>query len=155
MPERPHATPQGPLQSPGFWLHHAALEWRATLERNLQPLGLTPTQFNLLASTGWLARQGNPPTQQQAADMSGTDRTMASRVIRALEDRNLLRRNPDPLDARTYRLELTTAGKELAKRGIQIAADTDAELFGYHAPLLRDHLRPIAAHRFPPDHASK
>ncbi|MGV9674029.1 MarR family winged helix-turn-helix transcriptional regulator [Nocardia sp. NPDC003482] len=143
MPDQP----RGPLESPGFWLHHAALEWRATLERNLRPLALTPTQFNLLASIGWLARHHGPPTQQQAADMAGTDRTMASRVIRTLEDRNLLRRNPDPADARTVRLEVTSEGADLARRAVRIAVATDTELFGPHAAALRDRLRPIAVHR--------
>jgi DNA-binding MarR family transcriptional regulator len=148
-PEPPHGVPRGPLMSPGFWLHHAALEWRATLERNLRPLALTPTQFNLLASTGWLSRHGDSPTQQQAADMAGADRMMASRVIRALEERELLLRNPDPADARAVRLELTPAGRDLVNKGVQIAVDTDAQLFGAHGELLREHLRPIATHRVP------
>lgn len=150
-PEPRHGAPRGPLMSAGFWLHHAALEWRTTLERNLHPLGLTPTQFNLLASTGWLARQGDSPTQQQSADMAGADRMMASRVIRVLEERELLRRTPDPADARAVRLELTAAGRDLVSRGVQIAVDTDAQLFGPHADLLREHLRPIATHRVPTD----
>ncbi|WP_181064607.1 MarR family winged helix-turn-helix transcriptional regulator [Nocardia nova] len=145
------AVPRGPLVSPGFWLHHAALEWRATLERNLRPLGLTPTQFNLLASTGWLAHRGGLPTQQQAADMAGVDRMMASRVIRALEERGLLRRHPDPADARAFRLEITSAGRKLASTAIQVAVDTDEQIFGADADLLREHLRPIAAHRVPAD----
>ncbi|WP_158675812.1 MarR family winged helix-turn-helix transcriptional regulator [Nocardia stercoris] len=152
---RPRAVPRGPLQSPGFWLHHAALEWRSTLERNLRPLGLTPTQFNLLASAGWLARHGGePPTQQQVADMAGADRMMASRVLRSLEDRELLCRRSDPADARVFRLELTSAGRELVRAAVQIAVDTDAELFGADGDELRERLRPVAAHRVPGERTS-
>ncbi|WP_458688301.1 MarR family winged helix-turn-helix transcriptional regulator [Nocardia tengchongensis] len=143
------AEPRGPLMSPGFWLHHAALEWRATLERNLRALGLTPTQFNLLASAGWLSRAGELPTQQQVADMSGADRMMASKVIRGLEERGLLARRADPGDARVLRIELTAEGRELASRGVRIAVDTDEQLFGADGDLLREHLKPIAAHRLP------
>ncbi|MFE5283342.1 MarR family winged helix-turn-helix transcriptional regulator [Nocardia sp. NPDC056611] len=143
------AEPRGPLMSPGFWLHHAALEWRATLERNLRPLGLTPTQFNLLASAGWLGRAGELPTQQQVADMSGADRMMASKVIRGLEERGLLARCADPADARALRIELTAEGRELASRGVRIAVDTDEQLFGVDGDLLREQLKPIAAHRLP------
>ncbi|MCU1647351.1 MAG: putative HTH-type transcriptional regulator YdcH [Nocardia sp.] len=135
--------------SPGFWLHHAALEWRATLERNLRPLGLTPTQFNLLASAGWLGRQGELPTQQQVADMSGADRMMASKVIRVLEERELLARRADPVDARVLRIEITTAGRELVGKGVQIAVDTDAQMFGAAGEQLREQLKPIAVHRIP------
>lgn len=148
-PRGPVGVPRGPLMSPGFWLHHAALEWRATLERNLRPLGLTPTQFNLLASAGWLGRQGESPTQQQVADMSGSDRMMASKVLRALEERGLLARHADPADARVLRIELTTAGRELVGQGVQIAVDTDVQLFGANGDELREQLKPIAAHRLP------
>ncbi|MEU7141880.1 MarR family transcriptional regulator [Nocardia sp. NPDC046473] len=143
------AEPKGPLQSPGFWLHHAALEWRATVERNLRPLGLTLTQFNLLASAGWLARHGDLPTQQQVVDMAGADRMMGSRVIRALEDRGFLTRRPDATDARILRIEATTAGRDVARRGIQIVVDTDAEIFGPDSAELRDRLQSIAAQRIP------
>ena len=81
----------GPLLSPGFWLHQAALAWRAELEARLRPLGLTPTQFLLLASTGWLERTGKP-TQQALAEHTGADRMMTSRVVRTLEERSRLRR---------------------------------------------------------------
>ncbi|MFF2557948.1 MarR family winged helix-turn-helix transcriptional regulator [Nocardia sp. NPDC058058] len=142
-------VPRGPLMSPGFWLHHAALEWRATLERNLRPLGLTPTQFNLLASAGWLGRDGELPTQQQVADMSGADRMMGSKVIRVLEERGLLIRRTDPADARVLRIEITPEGRELARKGVQTAVDTDQQIFGDSGERLRDQLRPIAAHRIP------
>ncbi|MRH87260.1 MarR family transcriptional regulator [Nocardia sp. SYP-A9097] len=141
--------PRGPLMSPGFWLHHAALEWRATMERNLRPLGLTPTQFNLLASAGWLGRDGELPTQQQVADMSGADRMMGSKVIRVLEERGLLIRQPDPADARVLRIEITAAGRELARKGVRTAVDTDQQIFGDSGERLREQLRPIAAHRIP------
>ncbi|MFI1918860.1 MarR family winged helix-turn-helix transcriptional regulator [Nocardia sp. NPDC020380] len=149
MTDEPRAVPRGPLMSPGFWLHHAALEWRATLERNLRPLGLTPTQFNLLASAGWLSRQGELPTQQQVADMSGSDRMMASKVLRVLEERGLLARRADAGDARVLRIELSAAGRELVSKGVQTAVDTDQQMFGADAELLREHLKPIAAHRIP------
>lgn len=143
------AEPRGPLRSPGFWLHHAALEWRATVERNLRPLGLTLTQFNLLASAGWLARHGDLPTQQQVVDMAGADRMMGSRVLRVLEDRDLLARRPDPADARLLRIEVTATGKDLARRGIRIVTDTDAEIFGPDSDDFRDRLQSIAAQRIP------
>jgi DNA-binding MarR family transcriptional regulator len=87
--------------SPGFWLHHAALAWRQVFDRRLRPLSLTPTQFMLLASAGWLAATaGQPPTQQEVADHAGADRMMTSRVVQTLVDRGLVLRQPDPADGR-------------------------------------------------------
>jgi DNA-binding MarR family transcriptional regulator len=130
--------------SPGFWLHHAALAWRQAMEHTLRPLGLTPTQFNLLASTGWLARTGQPPTQQQVADNAGADRMMTSKVLRTLEDRGLLTRTPDPRDSRTLRLQLTDQGRTLASQAIRLAVNLDEQLFGTNSDRLREELRTIA-----------
>ncbi|WP_214322335.1 MarR family winged helix-turn-helix transcriptional regulator [Nonomuraea sediminis] len=142
------AEPRGPLMSPGFWLHHAALVWRQAMERSLRPLGLTPTQFNLLASAGWLARTtGRLPTQQEVADNAGADRMMASKVLRTLEERGLLVRAPDPADARSLRLEVTEAGREVARQAVRVAVQVDEELFGEAGERLREDLRAVAGRR--------
>ena len=83
-----HSEPHGPLMSPGFWLHHAALAWRQVFDRRLRPLNLTPTQF--MASVGWLAATSDqPPAQQEVADHAGADRMMTSKVLQALVERSL------------------------------------------------------------------
>lgn len=143
MPE-----PRGPLMSPGFWLHHAALEWRQRLDRALRPLGLTPTQFNLLASIGWLDRtRPSPPTQQQVADHAGADRMMASKVLRGLEDRALVTRESDAGDARSLRLRLTDEGRRITSRAIRLAVAVDDEVFADRGDDVRELLQNVAAHR--------
>lgn len=140
----------GPLLSPGYWLHRAALVWRAALEVRLRPLGLTPTQFVVLASTGWLEGRSGPPTQQEVADRAGADRMMTSKVAQALEARGLLERRPHESDARARRLALTAAGRAAAARGAAVARDLDGTLFGDDAADLRDRLRalvPVAEDR--------
>jgi RimJ/RimL family protein N-acetyltransferase/DNA-binding MarR family transcriptional regulator len=140
--------PRGPLLSPGFWLHHAALEWRQRLDRALRPLGLTPTQFSLLGSVGWLDRtRPVPPTQQQVAEHAGADRMMASKVLRTLEERGLVTREPDPDDARSLRLRLTGDGRRITSQAVQLALAVDEELFGDSGEQLRGKLQEVAAHR--------
>ena len=134
----------GPLLSAGFWLHQAALAWRAELDTRLRPLGLTPTQFLLLASTGWLEHLGERPTQQAVAEQAGADRMMTSKVVRALEDRGLLRRETDESDARVLRLALTPAGRDLTRRATAIARDVDTRFFGADPTELRATLRELA-----------
>jgi len=142
--------------SPGFWLHHAALAWRNLFDRRLRPLDLTPTQFMLLSSAGWLAaaadRQngadgqsgaGLPPTQQEVADFAGADRMMTSKVLQTLEERGLIAREPDTNDARLKRLRPTDEGRALIRDGIRIAVDLDHELFGDNTDLLRTHFEQI------------
>jgi DNA-binding MarR family transcriptional regulator len=134
----------GPLLSTGFWLHQAALAWRAELDSRLAVLGLTPTQFLLLASAGWLEQHGGPPTQQQAADLAGADRTMASKVMRVLTDQGLIEREVHESDARAVRIRLTATGRELTRRAVAAAQSVDAQIFGSESADLRAALRRIA-----------
>jgi DNA-binding MarR family transcriptional regulator len=140
---------EGPLLSPGFWLLQAALAWRAVLAERLGPLDLTPTQFTLLATVGWLEHTDGPPTQQAVAEHAGADRMMTSKVVRALEGRGLLRREPHPSDARSFRLTLTPAGRASTRRATTLAVEVDAALFGADAAAVRPVLRRIAEERTP------
>jgi len=149
---REPSEPRGPLMSPGFWLHHAALAWRTLFDRRLRPLNLTPTQFMLLSAAGWLAAAADradaasqPPTQQEVADFAGADRMMTSKVLQTLEERGLIARAPDPGDARLKRLRPTEQGIILIRRGIRIAVDLDDELFGERGDPLRADFERITA----------
>ncbi len=146
------AEPRGPLLSPGFWLHHAALTWRRQLDTRLAALGLTHTQFNLLASTSWLGRDAtSEPTQQQVADMAGADRMMASKVLAGLEARGLVVRRAHPSDTRAKRLKVTPEGRALVVKAVRIVAEIDEVVFGNAGPereQLRARLEQLA--RTPP-----
>ena len=149
------AEPRGPLQSPGFWLHHAALAWARQLDAELALLGLTHTQFNLLASANWLSRGGELPTQQQVADMAGADRMMASKVLSGLEQRGLLARLPHPGDTRAKRIEVTADGTALVLQAVRIGAGVDEAAFGPPSPQrdeLRERLREVASVKGSPAH---
>ena len=63
----------------------------------LRPLGLTHVQFVLLASTWWLTDVAHETvTQRRVAEHAGTDATMTSQVLRALEARGLVTGCPTP-----------------------------------------------------------
>ncbi len=139
------AEPRGPLLSPGFWLHHAALAWRQRVESGLRPLGLTYTQFNLLASANWLTRHSGPPTQQQAADLAGADRMMASKVLATLEAAGLIVRSVDPADSRARRIVVQPSGHEAVQRAVRVVAEVDAAFFGQQdATRIRADLKALA-----------
>ena len=123
------SEPRGPLASPGYWLHHAALAWRRELGARLRPLDLTPTRFDVLAALSHLSKADGAPSQQAVADFAGIDRMMTSKLTVALEAEGLLTRAVDPGDARTNRLVLTPAGAGLVSRATAIARAFDAELF--------------------------
>ncbi len=74
--------------------------------------GLTPTQYSVLA----LVRTRGPLGLAELTELQGLNPTMVSRIIKVLDERGLLRRMPDPHDARAARLEATPAGRQLNDR---------------------------------------
>ncbi|MFT4135565.1 MarR family winged helix-turn-helix transcriptional regulator [Microbacterium sp.] len=133
-------APRGPRASPGFWLYHAALAWQRELDNGLRPLGLTHTQFTLLASANHLGRRHDAPTQQQVAELSGVDRMMTSKILSELHRRGLVDRVAHAQDGRAKAVRTTDAGAELVSRAVRIVAEVDDRLFGARGPE-RDRLR--------------
>jgi DNA-binding MarR family transcriptional regulator len=86
------------------------------LARRLRPTlagsGLTPTRLAVLAT---IVRRG-PLRISELAEAEGLNPTMLSRVISELSTAGLLRREPDPLDARSAFVEATPAGARLHAR---------------------------------------
>jgi DNA-binding MarR family transcriptional regulator len=96
----------------------------------LRPLGLTHVQFVLLASVWWLASVAKEePTQRRVAEHAGTDPMMTSQVLRALEARRLITRDPDPDDSRARRLGITPGGAALARRAVAVVEAADSAFF--------------------------
>jgi DNA-binding MarR family transcriptional regulator len=89
-------------------------------------------QFVLLTTLWWLEDHEDPPTQTRLAELAATDAMMTSQVLRRLESRGLLERQPDPADARTRRLVLTAAGRALVADALAAVEQADHEFF---APL--------------------
>ena len=86
-------------------------------------------QFVLLTTLWWLADHEEPPTQTRLAEQAATDAMMTSQVLRRLEARGLLERQPDPRDARTRRLVLTPSGLALVAGALAAVEQADREHF--------------------------
>ena len=126
----PETSLPGPRQSPGFLLWRVTLAWQRLMRAALAPHDLTHVQFVLLASTWWLTRSGEPPTQRELADQAGTDTMMTSQVVRKLAERGLIERAEDPADARAKRLRVTESGLDLVAKALKDVEAADAEFFG-------------------------
>jgi len=119
--------------SPGFALWHATLRWQGAMRAALAPHGLTHAQFVLLASIGWLAERGDPPTQRVVAEHAGADIAMTSQVVRSLEAKGLVTRERGDGDARSWRLRLTETGGERLAGALEAVEAADRAFFA-HAP---------------------
>ena len=74
--------------------------------------GLTPSQASVL---GLIVARG-PISLAELTSLEGLNPTMLSRVIRALDEKGLIRRLPDPSDLRAARVEITPAGVTVHER---------------------------------------
>ncbi|HEY1531029.1 MAG TPA: MarR family transcriptional regulator [Galbitalea sp.] len=100
----------------GYALMHAAQTWRTEATAVLKPHGLTVPQFLVVMALYRQARHDwSPLRQSEVATRLGMDANTTSQVVRGLERRGILTRQPHPEDARARVLTLTPAGLETAK----------------------------------------
>ena len=90
----------------------------ALLAARLAALGVRTAEHEVLAN---LARDPGI-SQQVLAGRCFAAKSHISALLRALEDRGLVRRDADPSDARARQLYLTRAGEALARKTLQAQA---------------------------------
>lgn len=118
-----------PDDSPGFLLWQVSNLWQRRMKAGLSNLGLTHVQFVLLAGIVWLNQKGESVTQAAVAAHAKTDVMMTSKVLRTLEQRGLVKRNPHAKDTRAKSLTTTSQGEQLFKEAIKIVDRIDNEFF--------------------------
>lgn len=137
--------PGGPAGSPGYQLWRLTRSWERAVSEALAPLGVTHTQFVLLACTWWLHGHGEPTGQVDIAAASGVDTKTASAVLRRLETDGLLTREPSATDSRVRVVVPTPAGVVLVERAVVVVEGADEAFFAAQPADLRAALlRPAA-----------
>ena len=91
-------------------------------------MGLTHPQFVVLASVGWLTRTGNRVTQVGIGKMAGLDPNTTSQIIRGLEQKGLIQREPSS-DGRAKNPMLTIKGHEILSKAMPAVETIDAQFF--------------------------
>lgn len=79
----------------------------------MAPLGLTSSQYGVLASLYAFSLGHSQPSQRELADFTGLEPMHVSKLIRALERAGLVERAGDPRDSRAHRLTVTSRGVEV------------------------------------------
>ncbi len=88
--------------------------------------GLGPLHLHALC----LCQRSPGATQQQLVQSMGRDKGQMARLIRELEDRQLLVRTPDERDRRVWRLSLTPEGEQKSAWFLALEATLAEDLFG-------------------------
>jgi DNA-binding MarR family transcriptional regulator len=133
---------ESPDNSPGFLLWQVSNLWQRKMNSGLSKLGLTHVQFVLLAGVVWLSKRQESVTQAKLAAHAKTDIMMTSKVIRALEQRGLVKREIDSKDTRAKSLTITPEGHDLTVAAIHVVDRIDNDFFN----TLNDHLADLNSH---------
>ena len=118
-------------ESPGFLLWQVTAIWQRSIRQALEPFELTHPQFVLLYSCHWLSQQAGRAgiTQVQLAQHARVDVSVTSQVLRTLQKRGLIDRNPHPTDTRANLIMVTPVGVDLAKRAVRAVEEADHTFF--------------------------
>jgi DNA-binding MarR family transcriptional regulator len=109
----------------GFVLRRAHQRHVAIFAECLSDYTLTPQQFSALAKI----RETGGVSQNRLGRLTAMDPATILGVVQRLAQRGLIGRAPDPVDPRSTRLTLTTAGTELISEAIPHAMEaTDRTL---------------------------
>ncbi len=117
-----------PERSPGFLLWHISTAWRGSIEAVLKDLGLTHPQFVVLATLGWLTRNGDLVTQRDVGALAGLDPNTVSQIIGGLEKKEWIKRAASS-DARAKNPQLTPRGRELLASALPAVERADHRFF--------------------------
>lgn len=117
-------------ESPGFLLWKAANAHHRRQRRALAELGISPTQFSLLASFFFLSQtHGRPVSQAELAEHAALDKMLVSDGTRALLGKKLIVRRRSESDARAFAIELTERGVTVCNRALRVVEEADAAFF--------------------------
>jgi DNA-binding MarR family transcriptional regulator len=99
----------------GYLLKHARLRLSALSAQALDPLGISGRELAVLT----VIAGGPPPSQLEAAQRLGIDRTSMVALLDELEGKGLAIRQPDPADRRRNVVGLTGRGRSVLAAGAQ------------------------------------
>ncbi len=117
-----------PDENLGYLLWQTTMLWQRQMNRALDKVNLTHTQFVILIALAWLSRSSENVTQKEIADHSKTDRMMVSKILRTLEKNELVERKEHKTDTRAKSVFLTEKGVKTLQKAIEIKTNAN-ELF--------------------------
>jgi DNA-binding MarR family transcriptional regulator len=122
-----------------YLLGRAADAVKALGERDLEPLGITPREYTVLA----VLAERSPLSQTRVAEILGLDRTTILKLGASLEQLGLVVRERDSGDRRAYAVALTPAGERMRKQAFRLLLDCERRFLSTLSPLERKQLHDL------------
>jgi DNA-binding MarR family transcriptional regulator len=97
------------------------MRWQRTINAALKPVGLTHSQFLVLAALDHVQRAaGDAVNQHMIALDAGLDDATTSAILRALDSRGLIDRGPTDGDARAWRVIVSSTGHSTLRKAVPL-----------------------------------
>jgi DNA-binding MarR family transcriptional regulator len=117
----------------GFLFWQVSNIWRRIQEETLQTkLGISQSQYVILASVYWLNTHNAEVTQARLSQHTKMDKMTVSKILKILEDKSYVSRKGHSSDLRANAVFLTRQGEELMSRAISIIESIDQVFFISH-----------------------
>lgn len=134
----------------GFLVYRAHQQAAAVFRHALEPVGLTPPQFAVLA----LLSTEDGQRQTTLCERGAVDPNTMVGIVDRLEAAGLVARRRDPQDRRAYLVRLTPKGRRTFMDCVPLRHAASAEMWAALSPAERGRLRNLLrkALRLPPLH---
>ncbi|EPN4853250.1 MarR family winged helix-turn-helix transcriptional regulator [Vibrio parahaemolyticus] len=119
-----------PSDSVGLQFWAAYTRWHSKALKILKPLNINHTQFVILASVLWCKENNKLPTQAEIVHITGLDKMTLSKSMRGLVAKELIIKDKDNRDSRSFSLKLTQTGESLTKTALTLIEKLDQQYFG-------------------------
>ena len=116
-------------QSVGLVFWQVSILWQRKIKESLNKIGITHTQFVILATIQELSENGITATQKEISDFSSVDVMTVSSVLRLLEKNKYIKREPHPRDTRANVIIITPKGTETVNIAIPLVENVDDDFF--------------------------
>ena len=116
-------------QSVGLIFWRVSVLWQRKVKEALNKLGITHTQFVILATIQELSEIGITATQKEISDFSSIDVMTVSSVLRLLEKNEYIERKPHPSDTRAKIIIITSKGVETIHTAVPSVENVDDDFF--------------------------
>ena len=118
-----------PEENAGFLLWQVTMRWQRTVKQQLGTLGITHTQFVVMAALQWLSTEQQEVYQTDVAHHAQIDKMMTSKIFKTLETKNIVLSTPGQNDKRARAVRFTDSGRTLFKQSLTIVETTDRHFF--------------------------
>lgn len=118
-----------PDENPGYLLWQVTMLWQRKVKNGLDTIGITHTQFVLMAALKWLCLSKKEVFQIEVAKHAKVDRMMTSKVFKNLKGKGLITFEDSITDSRAKAVRLTKEGESVFKQALQVVEQVDGEFF--------------------------